>query len=446
MENNNFLQQFIQFIEEQDLFKIGHDKILVAVSGGIDSVVLAHLLHEHASEIGIAHCNFHLRGEESDADEKFTEEIAAKLGCDYYIKHFNTIEYAENEGISVEMAARDLRYAWFDEILNEQDYQKIATGHHLDDQIETFFINLARGTGISGLRGMPAINNKIIRPILFAFRSDIEEYAAENLIAHRYDSSNDSMSFKRNRIRHQLLPLFEELNPSFRQLMTQTMENLRHTETIYNDIVNQRLQRIISKENNSIHINIDRLKKLQPINTYLYELLSNYNFNSSVTNDIVEKLDDISGKQFFSKTHRLVKDRDKLIITKMGNRDDEDWHYLLNESDNLIKEPFQIEISHYIKPYKIITDKKLASLDEDLLKYPLSIRKWQNGDYFYPLGMKNRKKLSDYFSDNKFSLVDKENSWVLVSGDDIVWLIGHRIDERYKITEETKKIVEFRLI
>lgn len=449
-EGNNirkeFMESFLKFNESEALFEAGKDKILVAVSGGVDSVILAYMLNDAAAEIGIAHCNFHLRGEESDGDEKFTEELASKLGCKYFVKHFNTIEYADKEGISIEMAARDLRYAWFDELAEEQGYKYIATGHHLDDQIETFFINLARGTGISGLRGIPSKNKNIIRPLLFAHRSKIEEVAAENLIAHRYDSSNDSMSFKRNQVRHKLLPLLEELNPSFRHQMAQNISNLKDTEKLYNEHIQQKAKRIIKEEDGIIKIDIKGLKKLDPVKTYLFEILAPYNFNISVTEDILNSLDDISGKQFFSGSHRLVKDRDELLITLQKTPEESEWQYLVNENDTKAAEPLQLQIKRLEGSYAFKADNNIAAIDADLLKFPLSIRKWEMGDFFYPLGMTNKKKLSDFFSDNKFSLVDKENSWVLVSGDDIVWLMGHRIDNRYKLTESTKNILEIRIV
>ncbi len=436
------LQEFINYFQRLRLFNPETDKILLAVSGGMDSVALADLFHRAGYHFGIAHCNFQLRGEESDMDAHFVEQIASRMNCEYYVKRFNTDEYAKQHGVSVQMAARDLRYKWFDQLLSEEGYDYLATGHHLDDQIETFFINLLRGTGIAGLHGILPMQNNVIRPLMFSNRKEIENYINDNQLSFRIDKSNLSVKYQRNKIRLQLIPVLAEINPDYQKAINETVERIKNSEIIFRKEIDAIKKKICKTESdNTIKLSIPSLKKLSPLNTWLFELLSPYGFNYQVVSDIIRSFDAISGKTFYSKTHRLVKDRDVLIITpdEVNNLN---ATYMVHRGVASLSEPFMLHMEVISDPgnYKIETASSVACLDYDKLTFPLMLRRWREGDAFHPLGMSGRKKISNFFIDNKISLPEKEGVWLLISGNDIVWLIGHRIDERFKITFNTKNI------
>lgn len=415
--------------------------LLLAVSGGVDSVVLATLMQKTGLECAIAHCNFHLRDKESDIDETFTQQLADSLGMDCYVEHFNTYEYAFREGISTEMAARDLRYAWFHKLLKMHQFQCVVTGHHADDQIETMLLNLSRGTGISGLRGMLPRSGQIVRPLLKFYRHEIEAYALACGLAWREDLTNRSTEIRRNRIRHEILPVFDALNPNCRQSMISTMNFLRDAEIIYRETVDRKLHEITTPYRNGVKVSVEKLKELTPRGAWLFELLSPYGFNTANIQAIGEALDAISGKQFVSPTHRLVKDRDALIILPGTLTDEETWEYFINETDTAFSEPFPLKCSMLpARGYVFSNDSGVAALDAGKLRFPLTLRKWRKGDVFVPLGMRNRKKLSDFFTNLKMSIPEKEQIWVVTSEQEIVWVAGLRIDNRYRITEHTQQI------
>jgi tRNA(Ile)-lysidine synthase len=434
------LDQFRTYIRANHLIRKS-DKILLTVSGGIDSVVMLDLFIREGYNCGIAHCNFGLRGTESDGDEDFVRQLAYQYGIKFYCKRFNTEEYAEDESISIQMAARKLRYDWFEKVRKTHPYDLIATAHNQDDVLETFFINLSRGSGIRGLTGIKVISGKIIRPLLFAPRSLIETYADEFSLPFREDSSNASEKYIRNKIRHKILPLFEDINPGFRNTMMETIQKLRDTEAIYSDEINLRRNEIITAQEDLVSVSLDLLMNLPQRRTYLFEFLSEYHFTSKQIIDIDDSINATSGKQFFSTTHRLVKDRSKLIITPIG--DEEYRKFYITEGTNQIFEPVHLEfiVIEHTEGFRIPSESSIACLDYDLLTFPLLIRKWQSGDYFHPLGMKHRKKLSDFLVDQKISIVEKENLWLLLNNEDIVWLINQRIDERYKITSKTRQVL-----
>jgi len=424
-------------------------RIIAAVSGGMDSVVLCDILSGLDYPWAIAHCNFNLRGKESDGDAGFVRELAEKYNVDLYYKEFDTLEVAHKKGISVEMAARDLRYNWFSSLLDSEHYSFIATGHHVDDQVETFFLNLLRSSGISGFRGMLPRNGNIIRPLLFAYRSEIENYAEHVELKYRHDSSNDNTEFRRNKIRHELIPLLEEMNPAIKQVMNRNMKHLRETELVYNEQVSLNMKKLIIKEGDLIKIDIPFLLTLHPVQPYLFEILSPLGFNEQSIKDAISCLYGPSGKQFMSATHKLIKDRDQMIITSYNPHDpSNEWDYLVNETDQELKEPIPLSISHFERPKDFLfpDDMNIACLDKDKLQFPMKLRRWEKGDFFFPLGMKNRKKLSDFFSDNKLSLIDKDNIWLLTSQGEIVWIVGHRIDDRYRITNTTNNIAMISLL
>lgn len=435
---------FQSYIEDNKIFK-KDDTILLAVSGGIDSMVLCDLFLKSGYRFTIAHCNFHLRGEESNRDEKFVTEYAHSHNIKLHKKGFDTYGYMQENGKSLEMSARELRYDWFYELLKENQYSYIATGHHGDDSIETFFINLLRGTGIAGLHGILQKVNSVIHPLLFTNRTEIIEYQQKNNLQFVEDSTNATTKYTRNKIRHELIPLFKEIAPNFLKTMLKEIERFKETEEVFRSLINKAKEGLIEEENNHLKISIEKIKALKPINIYLYELLSEYNFNESTINSIKEALDETSGKQFFSETHRLVKDREYLLITK--NKNEGKQEYKIDEGQTFLTVPIslQIELLKDLSFVRIPKTKEIAMLDEEKLVYPLILRKWKNGDSFFPYGMRGEKKISAFYKDLKYSILDKENQWLLCSGKDIVWVVGQRIDERYKITDKTKNIYRLEL-
>ncbi len=434
------LKKFNDFVKKEKLFN-KKESILLAVSGGADSVAMCELFKSTGIRFSIAHCNFKLRGKESNDDEIFVKKLSEKYNVEFYSTSFETENHAKKEGISIQMAARDLRYKWFEEIKLKHNFAYIAIAHHQDDVIETFFINLLRGTGISGLHGILPKNGFLIRPLLFTNKEQILHYCSEKKINFREDSSNSSVKYIRNKIRHNIIPVFKEINPSYKDTLINNIENLKIVESIYNDHLNNKAKLVLEKTDNKIFISIKEIVKLNYKANYLYEFLKPYNFKYSTIEDIINSFNDISGKVFYSSTHRLLRDRKNLIVEENCNIENLLFYIQENTKKTHI---FSNTINFKIKKSNKITDslktQSIAVLDYDKLKFPLTIRKWQKGDWFYPLGMNSKKKLSDYFIDNKITVFEKEKILVLCSGNDIVWVIGHRINNHYKIVQETKKM------
>ncbi len=430
------LNRFFEFIQEKKLFE-PNQKVLLAVSGGIDSMVLLHLFGKSGFEYGIVHCNFNLRGEESDGDEKFVRKQVLIHGVPAFFQSFDTEEYAQLNGISIEMAARELRYEYFEKIRKEYNYDYIATAHHLDDLIETFFLNLSRKTGIKGLTGIKEKTSKIIRPLLFANRQEITDFAQASFIEFREDSTNSEVVYQRNFLRNKILPLFFELNPSFKKNILVSIENLKETELVYSGFIQSEKLKVFQNDDNEIQIDIESLLKTQFPKVLLFEILSDFNFNATVISEIFESLQNDSGKQFFSKTHRVVKDREHLFVTVSEVK--EERIFYIEKDDIELFEPLDLNLEKLsAETFVISKDSRVACLDFAKLEFPLLIRKWRQGDYFQPLGMTGFKKVSDFFIDEKIPLHEKENTWLLCSGKKIVWIMGRRIDNRFKITRETQ--------
>ena len=429
----NHIENVLPFLKE--------GKLLITISGGIDSVVLAHLCYKLKLDVAFAHCNFNLRGDESDADEDFVLELAEDLNAEVFIESFDTDEYANQYKLSTQMAARELRYNWFNEIAEQLGFDYILTAHHADDDLETFLINLSRGTGLDGLTGIPEINDNIVRPLLLFSRNDIETYAKANKLKWREDSSNESTKYLRNKLRHEVIPKLKEVNPRFLQNFIKTQEFLQDSKSIIDDKIDDVAENIITEvTENEILFDVLKLQQLSNPKAYLYELLKDYGFTE--WKDVLTLLEAQSGKQLFSKTHRLLKDREVLILTKNTPEDEE--IISISETDNQIETPIGIlrfESNHQIHK----SNKSTAFIDKDLLKFPLTVRKWKEGDYFYPFGMKGKKKLSKFFKDEKLSLVAKENTWLLCSKNDIVWIINQRPDNRFKVTKNTNSILKLSL-
>lgn len=435
------LQAFRNYIETSALFT-ANDRILLAVSGGVDSVVMVHLFKSAGYNFAIAHVNFGLRQKESDEDETFVNALAAQAGVPVFVKHFETSSYASEQKISIQMAARDLRYAWFDEIMVQQNYHYVATAHHLDDQAETFFINLLRGTGISGMHGILPKQGKIIRPLMFTTREKIMSLALEMKLPWREDRSNASRKYLRNKLRLDVLSELYKINPLFSYKLNEAITHLRDVESVFNNHMVGVTADLVQQTPEGVLISIDWVYEYTPHDVYLYELLKPFGFTYPVVKEIVRSLDTISGKVFYSPTHRLLRDREHFIIQPIAEID---TRLVTPESVRIEKAETHIEFPVCLCMYQ--TDNlselpmgkaSIACLDMEKLKFPLTLRKWQKGDWFMPLGMKGKKKLSDFFIDLKMSLADKEKTWLLLSGDDIVWVIGKRIDNRFRITAKTK--------
>ncbi|MBT8393956.1 MAG: tRNA lysidine(34) synthetase TilS, partial [Bacteroidia bacterium] len=413
-------------------------RILIAVSGGVDSVVLTQLCHLLKLDIALAHCNFNLRGEESDSDESFVYELAKEMDLEVFIESFDTEIYAKSYKVSIQMAARDLRYSWFEELAEQLGFEYILTAHHADDELETFLINLSRGTGLDGLAGIPEINGKVVRPLLPFSRDEIIAFAKSNKLKWREDSSNRSEKYLRNKLRLEVIPKLKDANPKFLKNFKQTQKFLKDSRIIINDkiddISNHVITQVLEKQ---VHFNIQQIKELTYPKAYLYELFKDYGFTE--WNDIEDLLNAQPGKYVISKTHRLLKDREKLILSELS----EDYQKpdLIHENTKEIDTAAGRLI---LKEPETFTTDKINSIhiDKELLKFPLELRKWQDGDYFYPFGMKGKKKLSKFFKDEKLSLLAKENTWLLCSGNDIIWVVNRRLDDRFKVTQKTKSILK----
>ncbi len=437
------LQEFQHYIKDRQLFNPKTDKILLAVSGGVDSMVMLDLFLRSGYRFSIAHCNFHLRGEESIRDEYFVRKYAQDNNIEIFVQEFDTYSYMEKEKKSLEMSARDLRYDWFHKLVTEKHFSYLATAHHSDDSAETFIINLLRGTGIAGLHGILPKSGEIIRPLLFASRRNIKDYAQKHHISFVEDSTNKDNKFTRNKIRNEVVPVLRDISPNFDTIIKKNIERLRETEFVFRKVIDEVKHNILKKENNYVKINIEDLLKLSPLHIYVYEILSEYGYNDANINAIVESLNDKNsiGKIFFSEKYRLLRDRKFLFITKRELEQNTD-NYLIDTYQTSIEHPLnlQIEILRDLNFVRIPKEKNVAMLDFDLLKFPLKLRHWQKGDVFFPFGLHGKQKLSDFFTNQKYSLLDKEKQWLLCSEENIVWVVGERIDERYKITPKTKTI------
>lgn len=411
--------------------------MLVACSGGIDSIVLARILKELKFNISLAHCNFSLRGIESDEDEKFVISIADKLSIPIFNTKFDTKQFKEINKVSTQMAARELRYHWFDELCKKHSFDFIATGHHLDDEIETFLINLTRGTGIRGLIGIPETNHKVIRPLLMISRNDIYEYAIKNNITWREDQSNADTDYLRNKFRLNVIPSLKQTNTNFLKGFQKTTTHLKTSLSLVNDYTELIKKLVFIVKETSIEIDILKLKGLPNTNFLLYELLFPYGFTN--WGDIIDLLDAQTGKKIFSKKYRLLKNRNFLILDQKSQINIKS-HFYINEGDKILKKPLFLSINK-VEEILDYTPNNLY-LDFDKLVFPLKLRPWEDGDYFFPFGMKGKKKLSKFFKDEKLSLISKEKIWVLLSENNIIWVVGMRSDARFKVDDETKHILK----
>ena len=418
------------------------NKFIVAVSGGVDSIVLLHLCRNLKLNFVIAHCNFKLRGKESDDDELFVKNLAARYKIKFYSNSFNTKELSNSSNKSVQMIARDLRYSWFNKLSEDLAINYIITAHHIDDSIETFLINLSRGAGINGFLGIPEVNNKINRPLLAFTKDQLKSYALENKILFREDSSNKKKDYMRNQIRLEVIPKLKKINPYLLESFPKTIKKLEQSKSIIADRIAKVLSEVSFKKGEELFFEIESIKNLSNLEAYVYEIFKQYNFTQ--WDDIVDLLDSQTGKEVVSKTHRLLKNREYLILTKKVGL--QETSKLINSSKEEIK--ISAGTITFSKADKI--DKKnpySIFLDSKKLKFPLKVRNVVSGDYFYPFGMDGKKKVSKYLKDQKISKYDKEKTLILeTSKNEIVWLIGMRLDHRFSVTDKTKEILKIELI
>ena len=416
-------------------------KILIACSGGLDSVVLSRLFKELNYDISLAHCNFSLRGKESDEDEKFVILLADKLSIPIFNKKFNTKAYKIKHKLSTQVAARQLRYQWFEEVCTEHSFDYLATAHHLDDDLETFLINLSRGTGLRGLIGIPLINDKIIRPFLNFPRADILQYAKEKNSPWREDSSNQTSDYLRNKLRIEVIPRLKEVDHNLLNGFHQTQKYLNDSMALVNDYMALIKNLVVDETEDGFEIDVLKLQDLPNTNALLYELLAPFGFTA--WDDISDLLTAQSGKQIFSESHRILKNRKSLLLVENSFVHNEET-YTIKESDTGIDTPINLKIEHVAKTSDYTSS--IVYLDVQKLNFPLQLRKWREGDSFYPFGMKGKKKLSKFFKDEKLSLVAKEKTWVLTSENHIVWIVGMRSDHRFKVESQTKKILKITVL
>jgi tRNA(Ile)-lysidine synthase len=451
----SLLKDFIQNIQQQNLFQ-KNDLLLLAVSGGADSVALCELCFQAGFQFEIAHCNFQLRGEESERDEKFVRQLGEKYWTKVFVKKFDTKEYAEENKVSIQVAARKLRYEWFYELLGARPNANlslmnivpgfIVTAHHANDNIETLLMNFFKGTGIKGLQGILPKQGKIVRPLLFAKKEELLTFLKENNLEFVEDSSNLSDKYTRNFFRNQLIPQIQKVFPQVEDNLINNIERFGEIESLYRQAIELHKENLIEQKGNEIHIPVLKLLKAKPLKTIIYEIIKDYGFTAHQSEEVLNLLKSESGKYISSSTHKIIKNRNWLIISPRNTLDAA--NILITEEDNKV----EFELGKLVitkkdsKPLRIPSANQIAAVNAREIKFPLLLRKSKQGDYFYPLGMQKKKKLSKFFIDQKKSVVEKERIWIIESDKRIVWIVGERIDDRFKITETTKEVLFIELV
>ncbi|GEO08068.1 tRNA lysidine(34) synthetase TilS [Segetibacter aerophilus] len=473
----NLLESFVQHLKQFPFIQ-PKQKQLLAVSGGVDSVVLCELMYKAGYDFLIAHCNFQLRGAESERDEQFVRSLGEKYGKGVLVQKFETERYAADNKASIQVAARKLRYDWFRSILhgeedaaqenfNAQSIEQpeltphnstltpykaqhkphyIVTAHHANDNIETILMNFFKGTGIAGLHGILPVQGKIFRPLLFAKKEELLDYADQNQLTYVEDSSNLTDKYTRNFFRQHLFPLLKEIYPEVEDNLLKNIERFSEAEELYKQAVEQHKKKLLEVKANEIHIPVLKLQKTPAVSTIVYEIVKDFGFKAIQVSEVVRLLESETGKYVLSSSHRVIKNRKWLIISPVATTEasnilieEKDKQVIFNGGELLLK---TIKLS---SSFQIPSDKTVAGVDQGLIVFPLLLRKWKQGDYFYPLGMKKKKKLSRFFGDQKLSKTEKENVWVVEMDKKIVWIVGHRIDDRFKITPSTKEVLELKL-
>ena len=438
------LDEFEKYITDNELFS-HEDKVLLAVSGGVDSMVMLSLTAAAGYRFGVAHCNFSLRGKESDEDEALVEREATRLGVEFFNRRFDTTAEMERTGESMEMAARRLRYEWFRELCDEHGYTVIAIAHHVNDSIETFFINMLRGTGLRGLTGINTQLGRVVRPVMFATRRDLHDYAVVHHIPFREDSSNRSTKYLRNKVRLGLVPMLKEIKPQFTTIMRRNISRLSQAQEFITASVEIIKQEVIKHNNGIDTLYVNRIAASLPRNYVIYEILSStYGFKGDVVDALCHALDsDSTGRRFYAREWVAVVDRGNVVVSRIMEED---------SCETLVEQRMQRAYAggsalyfeycsiDFIDSYDL--GDNVALIDADKLQFPMRLRRWKEGDWFVPLGMSGRKKLSDYLIDKKVSIAEKKRQFVLLSGDDIVWVVGRRLDDRFCITRTTENVLK----
>ena len=475
----DLLEGFFKFLKTHRLSLDKAAATLLTVSGGLDSVVMAHLFHKAGLPFAVAHCNFQLRGPESDGDELFVEKMALNFEAPFFVKRFETKAYSQKHGLSTQMVARELRYEWFAQIAEENGFSYIATAHHLNDSVETALLNFARGTGHAGLTGIAAKSGKLIRPLLFADRKEIVTYSRVHEITWREDSSNDSDEYARNFVRHHIVPRMEDLNPNFLHTAGRSMERIGEAERNLAFLLNNWLEigSLTSSQTIVTRIEKQKLAQLPSPEQALRELLKPYGFDAEQARQLAENLDHVGFELSSEKGWQLLNDRAEILLRHLEQVDHDEAivnrqsSIVIHEDDLMLSLPdgsrlFLMPITDHQSPSfalramagKPITDSPAEALaeeghqsaivDADKLKFPLHLRHWQPGDAFQPLGMDGKsQKLQDFFTNQKLSRFEKEEVWLLLNGDEtIVWVLGLRLDERFKIHSNTNKALKINWI
>lgn len=430
-----------EYIDREKLFTAG-ERILLAVSGGVDSVVMAQLFHTAGFHFGIAHCNFQLRGEESERDEQFVTRLGAQFNVPVYNIWFDTQAYMSTHRVSVQVAARELRYQWLEEMRVQHGYTFIATAHHMLDNVETVLMNFCKGTGLAGLHGILPRQGAIIRPLLFAQKEEILAHANKYALSFAEDSSNITDKYTRNFFRHHVIPPIQEAYPGAVQHMATTIARIREAELLYQESIARHRKRLLERKGTTFMVPVLKLQKTVPLHTIAYELFRAFGVTPAQVGQVLELLDSESGRYVTTQTHRIIRNRQWLLVTPQAEQ----------EADVIVIEKEQAHVHTAGGHLKLRRQERtalgnipsaahIACLDSKQIRYPLILRRWKQGDYFYPLGMDKKKKLSRFFIDQKLSLLQKENVWVLESAKRIVWIVGMRIDDRFKITDNTKEVL-----
>ncbi len=431
--------KFVDFVRSNNLIH-ADDKVLLGVSGGIDSMVMLNLFYKAGFNFSVAHCNFSLRGEESDGDEQLVVRVCNEKGIKLHQIRFETEMFANDNKLSIQVAARNLRYDWFSSLCDEHGYNKIAIAHNRDDVAETVILNLTRGAGLKGLSGIKKVNGRVIRPLLDFSRNEIITYAKEHQIAFREDSSNSSVKYARNRIRHNVLPELEKLNPSTKRSIAETASHVHEAWSLVEDYLLKLKKEVVTIESDKVLYSLQALLREKYSKLFLFEELTQYGFSHNTVEQVSQSFHGQSGKVFYSSTHQLLHDREFLVLTE--RKEFEKMIVKIDEKCELVDSPVNLKF-HLINKTEIIDiprNSKVASLDFDKLQFPLELRPWNSGDKFMPFGMAQFKKVSDFLIDLKVSMIDKEKVYVLTSNNEIVWVVGMRIDNRFKVDDLTAKI------
>ncbi len=445
----NLLLRFQQYVSDHHLFS-RNDTLLLSVSGGIDSVVLCELCKQAGYTFIIAHCNFKLRGAESERDAAFVQQLAQSYKVPFLKKEFDTAEYAEKNKLSIQEAARDLRYTWFEEQLRIENKELrtknwLLTAHHLDDNIETMLMHFFRGTGIHGLRGMLPKQGYIVRPLLFARKQELKQFATEHQLSWVEDSSNALDKYSRNYFRNQLIPMVQHIYPEAENNLASNLRRFADMEQLYEQALALHKKKLLEYKGEEVHIPVLKLQKSEPLQAIVYEIIKEFGFSSAQVEEVIKLLGSESGRYVQSATHRIIKNRRWLIIAK-AQAEQAQTLVIDADEDRIVFENGALALEQLKnKNVQLVNDPAIALIDHSTLQFPLLLRKWKKGDYFYPLGLKKKKKLARFLIDQKLSMTDKEKVWVLESNKKILWIVGLRIDDRFKITESTKQVLRILL-